>query len=147
MKLVFMDVDYVLNSYRKSKEVYILTGKRHSGKDFPFDEECMDNLKYIISETDAYIVISSSWRKYDDHMEVLKNKLVEYDLFDRVIAMTDISYNKENEIINFLNNISCNFIILDDTYMKELNDYLVRTNPYCGLTRENAYEAIKLLKR
>ena len=147
MNIIFLDVDGVLNSFRKLKQVYIRTGKQHSGINFPFDEECMDNLKYIISETDAYIVINSSWRKYDDHMEVLKNKIVEYDLFDRVIAMTDISYNKENEIINFLNNVSCNFIILDDAYMKELNDYLVRTNSYCGLTRENAYEAIKLLKR
>lgn len=147
MRLIFLDVDYVLNSYRKSKEVYMLTGKRHSGKDFPFDEECMKYLKYIIDETNSYIVISSSWRKYNDHMEVLKDKLIQYNLFDRVIAMTNISCNKESEIKDFLNGISCNFVILDDSYMNELNGYLVRTDPYCGLTRENAYEAIRLLKR
>ena len=110
MKLVFMDVDYVLNSYRKSKEVYILTGKRHSGKDFPFDEVCMNNFKKLIYETNSYIVLSSSWRKYEDHMIVLKDKLLEYDLFDRVIACTDIIGDRVLEIEKFLDGVSCRFV-------------------------------------
>ena len=78
MNIVFLDIDYVLNSYRKSKEIYELTGKRHSGKDFPFDEECMDNLKYIISETDAYIgskPASTSAESILEKQKTLSNKL------------------------------------------------------------------------
>lgn len=148
MKIVFLDIDYVLNSYRKSKEIYELTGKRHSGKDFPFDEVCMNNFKKLIYETNSYIVLSSSWRKYEDHMIVLKDKLLEYDLFDRVIACTDIIGDRVLEIKKFLEGISCKFVILDDiSYMGELNDYLVSTNPYCGLTEYDVSEVIKILKK
>lgn len=150
MKLVFLDIDYVLSSYRKAKEVYMITGKRHSGKDFPFDEKCMENLKYLINKTGAYIVITSSWRKYEDHMIALKEKLIEYDLLDRVIGKTNVLGNREEEINEFLNNIKdkISFIILDDNnQIGELTKYLVKTNPYTGLTKQDTKNAILKLRR
>lgn len=148
MNLVFLDVDYVLNSYRKSKEVYMITGKRHSGKDFPFDEVCLKNLKNLIDRTNSYIIITSSWRKYEDHMVVLKDKLVEYDLFDRVIGMTEIIGNRICEIDKFLEGISCNYVILDDVRdMGKHNEHFICTDPFYGLVSDDIDVAmLKLTK-
>lgn len=63
MNIIFLDVDHVLNSLNKLIEVYKKTGRPHSGYAYPFDEKCLRNLKLIVQETDAKIVITSTWRK------------------------------------------------------------------------------------
>jgi hypothetical protein len=52
MKIIFLDIDGVLNVIPKDFDKYGGT----------FHPEFVENLKYIIDKTDAKIVISSSWR-------------------------------------------------------------------------------------
>ena len=149
MNVIFLDVDYVLNSIQKSKEVYELTGIPHSGKDFPFDEKCMENLKYIVEQTNSSLVITSNWRKYEDHKKRLLEELEKYDLSNRVIGYTPDFGNRVLEIKEYLEILgeNINFIILDDyAYMEDLVEYLISTNAYFGLTKEDANAAIKKLK-
>lgn len=57
MKVIFLDVDGVLNS----QDYYI----KHENVDFaekPFDPTCISCLQTIVKETEAKIVLSSSWR-------------------------------------------------------------------------------------
>ena len=75
MNIVFLDIDGVLNSKRKLIEVYNQTRKPHSGSSYPFDERCLENLKYLIEETNSKIVITSTWRKYEDNMNLFINTL------------------------------------------------------------------------
>ena len=150
MNVIFLDIDYVLNSIQKSKEVYELTGTPHSGKDFPFDEKCMENLKYIVEQTNSSLVITSNWRKYEDHKKRLLEELEKYDLSNRVIGYTPDFGNRVLEIKEYLEILgeNINFIILDDyAYMEDLVEYLVSTNAYFGLTKEDANIAIKKLNR
>lgn len=150
MNVIFLDVDYVLNSIRKLKEVYEMTGKPHSGKDFPFDETCMKNLKYIVEQTNASIVVTSNWRKYEDHKERLLEELEKYNLSSKVIGYTPDFGNRVLEIKEYLEILgeNINFIILDDyAYMEDLVDYLVSTNAYTGLTEEDAQIAVKKLNK
>ena len=51
-RIIFLDVDGVLNSINKLIEVYKLTGKSHSCYDYPFDDNCLEYLKYIVEETE-----------------------------------------------------------------------------------------------
>jgi hypothetical protein len=51
-KVIFLDIDGVLNVYCQGRDEYGCTFHKH------FE----DNLKWIIEETEAKIVISSSWR-------------------------------------------------------------------------------------
>jgi hypothetical protein len=50
-KIIFLDVDGVIN-----------TVKHHFSK---FDEECLERIRRIITETGAKVVVSSSWREGD----------------------------------------------------------------------------------
>ena len=150
MNVIFLDVDYVLNSINNAVEEYNKTGMPRHGANFPFDSNCLLNLKYIVEETDAYLVISSSWRKYPDHMEKLILELNKYELADRIIGQTKVLNNRVLEIKDYIDNFEgeINFIILDDyAYMEDLIDYLVNTNAYYGLTRYDAEIAVRKLKK
>ena len=151
MNIIFLDVDGVLNSYNKLIEIYNKTGKPHSGSNFPFDEKCLENIKILVEETNAKIVITSTWRKYENDMEILFNELKKYDLDKQVIGYTPIINKKrEEEIIEYLNklDIKVNFIIIDDIRDRgSLNDRLVVTSPKTGFTEENMKNAIKILKK
>lgn len=72
MNLIFLDVDGVLNSSRKLREVWELTHKPHSGVNYPFDERCMNNLKLLVEKTNSKIVVTSTWRKYEENMKKIE---------------------------------------------------------------------------
>lgn len=150
-RLIFLDIDGVLNSQEKLIEVYNETHKPHSGYNYPFDEKCLNILKEIIELTDSYIVITSSWRKDEEGRQTILNKLKEYDLDYRVIGYTPIlSSDRGKEIKAYLNNINrpVEYIIIDDdSDMDELIDYLVKTNIRYGLTNKEKDEAIKKFLR
>ena len=151
MKIIFLDVDHVLNSINKLSEVYQKTGKPHSGYAYPFDEKCLQNLKLIVQKTDAKIVVTSTWRKEELGRTTLLRVLKKYELDDLVIGYTPVLPGKarEYEIKQFLSVLTetPNFVILDnDSDMGELTPFLVKTNWLVGLTYENAQEAIKKFK-
>jgi len=151
MNIVFLDIDGVLNSQNKLIELYNKTGKPHSGLFFPFDEKCLNNLKFLVEETNSKIVITSTWRKYEENMQILINTFKEYELDKRIIGYTPVLCTKrEYEIAAYLNEIGrdVNYVIIDDiTYMGELNSKLVVTSYKTGLTKENVNSAIKILKK
>lgn len=152
MNIIFLDIDGVLNSHRKLKEVYDKTHKPHSGYNYPFDELCLENLKTLVEATNSKIVITSTWRKDKEGREKLIQALKEYELDQRIIGYTPILHQKRGiEIKSYLDTLETqpNFIILDDdTDMESLIDYLIKTNIQVGLTKENIEEAIiKLTKK
>lgn len=150
MNVIFLDVDGVLNSIRKLKEVYLKTHKSHSLSNYPFDEECLNNLKKIVDEFDLYIVITSTWRKNENHLKKLLFELSKYGLDSRVIGCTKVLDNRENEIIDYLNNHKDvdKYIILDDDYIGEkLESSLIKTDNNIGFSSEDSLKCIKKLKR
>ena len=144
MNIVFLDVDGVLNSLENAIELYNQTGKPRSGVNYPFDERCMLNLKRLVEETNSALVITSSWRKYQDQKERLIEELKKYDLEDFVIGYTKDLGNRVLEIKEYLNSIGTdvNFVILDDSaYLEDLVEYLIATNAYYGLRDIDVEEA------
>ena len=151
MNIIFLDIDGVLNSHRKLKEVYERTHKPHSGYNYPFDEICLSNLKVLVELTNSKLVITSSWRKDKKGINKIIEALKEYELDQHIIGYTPI-LNKPRgiEIQEYLNQLDYNpnFIILDDdTDMENLIDYLIKTNIKVGLTEENVEEAILKLAK
>ena len=151
MNAIFLDVDGVLNSINKFKEVYYKTKKAHSGYNYPFDENALENLKEIVIKTNSKIIITSTWRKNRLGKMILLKKLKEYGIDDKVIGYTDvINDNREVEIKEYLRrnpNIK-NFIIIDDSSkLVDLIDRLVKIDINVGLTKENKEEAIKKLEK
>lgn len=162
MKVIFLDIDGVLNVYCQGQDEYGCTFHKH------FE----DNLRWIIEETGAKIVISSTWRR--DGLDVMQNLWKHRNLPGEVIDITPteidvVEYgtcefydlvDRGHEIQQWINDHDItNYVIIDDD-----NDMLpsqignfVRTannedHPDCvdigyGLTRKCSEKVIEILNK
>lgn len=161
MKVIFLDIDGVLNTERYVIEQYKKTGKPHSTHHSEFDPICMENLKDFIKQTDAYIVISSSWRlgnhKTDKGWKTLINRFNTYGLLDRIIGCTpclDDQYKdmccRGHEIQKWLDdnkNID-NFVIIDDDRdMFHLISKLAKCNFKDGFSDKVKQKALEIINK
>lgn len=155
MKIIFLDIDGVLNTDRQ-----IRMNDLEQIKDIKFDPRSMKNLKKIINKSKAKIVITSTWRIHRQENGYLWKELIRNfqiynldtnSLFDitPVIDTRMKPESREREISEWLNknkNIE-QFVILDDQWnMGKLNHHFIRCLPFNGITNEIAEEAILKLK-
>ena len=167
MKVIFLDIDGVLNSsaYFKTKEHQL----KKSDKEFDdIDESKVVLLKQIIDATDARIVLSSTWRELDDESYIecykmykyLIDTLGKYDIkiFDKTPT---IRQDRPLEIQTWINDEpsldEVIFISLDDDFSKKdydkygIGDNLVHTIFFTddlsvgGLQEYHVEQAIKIL--
>lgn len=141
MKVVFLDVDGVLNTSKTYERVYH-SFKNTGKKELEIDSFRLEYLKKIIDETGANIVLSSTWRRF---FEKLDNKIVPrnekvkqfYDMLNNYnieiydILIYDNDINREELIIEWLSkNEVDSFIIIDDepNMFNELLDRLIKTS-------------------
>ena len=171
MKIIFLDIDGVLNSFNTFREIYYeyqKTGVRRVAIDL--DKVLL--LKEIVDNTDAKIVLSSSWRNFG---KMKKNKLVtkNQNLNDLIsilnnngLEIYDITPKcrsgiREEEIYKWLEGKDVDsFIVIDDD-IGDLKSFigkeLVKTSfiksdgkgngiaELSGLTKDNVNEAINKL--
>lgn len=145
MKLIFLDVDGVLNNNKAYKTMNI-----------PVCNRLVKLVKQIVDETDAKIVLSSSWRILDPDMEG-KDKWCKF-LYDELAAegLTLIGRTpivtggyRGTEIGKYL--FSCkenieSFVILDDDAdMNPFKEFFVQTNFLHGIREKNVKRAIRIL--
>lgn len=153
MNIIFLDIDGVLNTGRNQDFQASIEGKSTFEHQFNFDDGCMKNLKELVDEFDAYIVISSSWRIEKDETygtEILRN-LKDYDLDNRIIDRTpSFSTIRGEEIKQWLINNKekvDNFLILDDEDdMIDLVTNLALCNDYYGIDENVKNLAKKILR-
>ena len=141
MKVIFLDIDGVLNTEETYDRIY--RSKGFIGiYDVEIDNFRLEYLKQIIDQTDAKIVLSSSFRHFfakENNKIVptnLKSKKV-YDSFSKYgMEIYDITptqkRSREEEIKSWLSNRDDveNFIIIDDDgdSFYELHDKLIQTS-------------------
>ena len=147
MKVIFLDFDGVLNSNK-----YFINSTEN--QPFFLEDEKMELLKNIIKETNAKIVLSTSWREiWGIDLEISK-KLKEYfdsyniDIFD---VTPCINYNRVHEINFWIKQHKIrSFVILDDItgpwYNLESN-VIVTNIDFQGLTEEHVKKAINILNK
>jgi predicted nucleic acid-binding protein len=148
MKIIFLDFDGVIRTYRSIK------GKAFEG----VDTECVEELNRIIATTKAKIVISSSWRgKFIAPMQKLLNS---WGVKGKVVGVTPrlerfngtihTSATRGTEIQQWLDEhteTEAYVIIDDDTDMLDSQlDRFVLTDFQVGLTRDLAEKAIALFQ-
>ena len=146
MKIIFLDVDGVLNNDSWCWDLYYKYGVYVYTNNILYEPSLLQ-LRRIINKTDAKIVVSSAWRKvpsaYSDLLQWLKRYGMEvYDTTPYVggIRGDDIeAWLKEHDDVE-------SYVILDDDDdMGILYDRLVRTDFNKGLTKEDADICIKML--
>lgn len=165
MKVIFLDVDGVLNNTEAQERAC-----RVHCNTWAWDKQCLDNLQRIVSDTDAVIVLSSSWRgdpfKEGSPEFMLRAVLAMWDLFIHdvtpdVFAPTDVFGVKVNrraprwmEIEQWLGTNRLlqgveSFVILDDradAAGEVFIDNFIHTKERLGLTFNDAMRAIAVLK-
>ena len=154
MKIIFLDIDGVLNS-----EMYEWS-RGEDRADNRIDLSRVRLLKDIVSATDAKIVLSSTWRLDWDKSpelcgedgEYINQCLAQYGL--SIIDKTPFNSmidDRRREILTWLSRHRGeveSFVILDDINCgwEELDSRVVVTEPYgYGLNEEHVKKAIKLL--
>lgn len=153
MKVIFLDIDGVLNSNRYDRE-------RTPDDKNNIDVSRLPLLQEIVWKTGAQIVLSSTWRKHwnaqlslcDEIGKGMVEIFAQYDLsiFDKT---PEISHrDRDKEVRAWLSAHDGKveaFVIIDDILAGwgNLSDRLVRTSPQIGrgLEREHVERAIRLL--
>lgn len=151
MKIIFLDIDGVLNTGRWEELCLSEDINLEDQFGITFDDISIANLRTIISRTNASIVIHSTWKLHHD-VEWFVDMWNTRNLPGFIISTTPNiapDYNKHNEISMWLKlhpQIS-QYVILDDEkeFVDPLSEHHILIDGFCGITMGNAEKAIKLL--
>ena len=155
MKIIFLDVDGVLNTSNNILKEYKNDNDTTSSR-IHLDRDCVNNLKEIVDRTNAQLVLSSSWRKSGFYSTTLKN--LEYQLNSNGMILLDCTpilwdATRGTEIKEWLKSKSKiykieSYVILDDEEdMDDLIDHLVKTTYDDGLTHDLINIACDILNK
>ncbi len=154
MKIIFLDIDGVLNSIAFDRE--------RTNEQGNIDETRLPLLKQILDETGALIVISSSWRKHwgtepslcDKLGAEINNLFAKYDIaiYDKTPQLQGNDRVEEIRLWLSQNKTVKQFVVLDDIsfgWGADLQDHLAKTNCRIGsgLERQHVRRAIELLSK
>ena len=163
-KVIFLDIDGVLNTKWWYTQMDRNTPKDQYG--YAFDPKTVANLKRIVEETGADIVISSSWKcmglsQMEDMWEernlpgkiigITPNSVSDEMLLNADIDSIELFHIRGEEIKEWLamhgKRIS-NYAIIDDmdNMLPEQQSHFVHTNPEVGITENDADRIITILK-
>lgn len=159
-RLIFLDIDGVLNTRRSMQQMRGPNSLMRGYTGLSFDLEAMQWLNYIVDNSQADIVITSSW-KYKG-LEAMRNMWTEYAMHGYVKDITpsiqirrDLFCMRGMEILKWLSENypegmeQLRYVIIDDgdDFLPEQAEMLVRTNAEVGITREDAAKAINILTK
>jgi len=149
-KINFLDFDGVLNTEHYQGLL------QYQGKPWQdeygafFDPKAVKQLKRIIDATDADIVIESSWKYLG--LDAMKELWKVRNLPGTIIDITPslLGKNKGVEIASWLSKYAkqdIRYVIIDDEYviLDSQLPHFILTNPYEGITEEQANRAISML--
>jgi hypothetical protein len=148
MKILFLDIDGVLTTPAEFQQGYV-SEKYNNHLMYPFNKKCVDNLKRIISETGANIVLSTSWKRQhplDEMNEIFKDNNVNLPILDS--TPNDVGDFRGHEINLWIEQNKDNidsFCVVDDLDLSACFVNFVKTEPRVGLTDGDADEIIAIL--
>lgn len=150
MKVIFLDVDGVLNSGEGLKQHINNNGFNGLLEYSEIEDKPLKLLQEIIEKTSAKIVVSSSWKNNKRLYEKLERRMKDcgMEIYD-ITPSIGIENRKGYEIKRWLDNNEVeNFVILDDeSDMCEYTDsgQFIHTAHKHGLTEELKDKAIEVL--
>ena len=164
-KIIFLDIDGVLNTESWYVQMTNETPKDKFG--YAYDPQAVANLRKIVEETGADIVISSSWKcmglsQMEDMWKdrnlpgkiigVTPNSVSDELLIDADIDSMELFHIRGEEIKEWLKKHgkhTSRYAIIDDmdNMLPEQQSYFVHTNPEVGITEDDAEKAIAILNK
>lgn len=163
MKVIFLDIDGVLNSKRfnrsrkKRGKVKRSRNPTNYERDLEMAQWMLDPvpiglLNNIIRQTDAKVVISSVWKAtcyWSVLQEALKSKGFQYEIYDRTPTFREKWSVRGNEIQAWLDEHKPEgYLIIDDDsdMLYSQKDHLLLIENNVGLTKKDAKEAIMRIR-
>ena len=164
-KVIFLDIDGVLNTERQHDHC-VEAGLAYADNfGYAFDPVAVANLKRIVDETGADIVISSSWKFWGlstmqklwanreltgTLIDVTPNNVSDEMLLSVDLDLMDLPAGKGSEIKEWLETKGqqvTHYAILDDLpdMLPEQQSHFVQTDPRIGITEDNANRVISIL--
>lgn len=153
-KLIFLDFDGPMNTYRNLKRLKEAGLSTHDKHGHLFDPEAVKQLERIVSETGAKIVVSSTWRckGFGGMLDLFVDRGINAEVLD---VTPDLDCVRGCEIRQFLSDYGLhewtwqqrNYVIIDDDsdmLMWQAKNF-VKTPGENGLTKELADKAIEIL--
>lgn len=142
MRIVFLDIDGVLNSRAFYDRVGFIPRP-------PLDPEAIARLDRICRETDARVVLSSAWRGDLQTVRWLHERGLGAPIIGRT-GWASFTGNRGSEIAEWIRSQAQHpiesFVILDDgDDMDHLLPYLIQTSHDTGLLDDHVDRAIAML--
>ena len=146
MKVIFLDIDGVLNNY-ETRDVYRgCTG---------IDRLLVSNLNAVVVATGAVVVVSSTWRilhTVEELQEILKNYGFRGQVIGKTSQMNNVAdrWRRGNEIDEYVKSLGDDlesFVIVDDASSAgsvHPNNF-VQTDFVKALTMKHAIQMIRVL--
>jgi hypothetical protein len=144
LKVIFLDFDGVL--------VTPASSFLRSSTGMVADPHAVDALNYLIAETGARIVITSTWRleySSDELSELLRS----WGVQGSILGIAPSGSSRGDEIQRWLDGFDgparvAAFVILDDaSEISTLSSHLISTEFETGLTMDDARRAVEYLAR
>lgn len=139
LKVIFLDVDGVLNRNSTTERF---------GPYIGIDLELVENLKYILEETGAKIVLSSTWRLEDNSTQAVHDAVGSGHFIGKTISLGRYGA-RPTEVQEWIGNpdnpevdIYC---ILDDDFLFHTDQKHFRTTWDHGLSKEIAQKVVAYL--
>lgn len=151
MKIIFLDIDGVLNNQDHIVKLIELLGERQYSQlikdlgEIPFDYRSCELLQKLINETKAKVILSSTWRINPKLIKGIE-KYAKIKIQDITPRLYDI---RGKEIQQYLDNHKeiTEYVILDDDddMLEEQMKYFVKVNNKIGLTIKEIIQCENIL--
>lgn len=152
-RYIFLDIDGVINTERHQLRLRRSNLPCRDDNMPFFDPEAVANLQQIVEVTEASVIITSSWRHKG--MEVMEDVWYSRKMPGILEGLTPTATHslfctRGMEILQWLadrQEVDSRYVIIDDCvdFLPEQMPFLVRTNPYCGLSQTDAQKAVAIL--
>lgn len=143
MKILFLDIDGVLNSYQ-----YMISSKSMFGAQAKsLDPNACLLLEEIIVSSGCKVVLSSSWRKLVSFRQIeswiRQRGCPSIEIIDKTPSLGGFRGEEIQAWLFENSNLVDKFVIVDDdSDMGELSEFLVQTSFEFGLTKSKVQEII-----
>ena len=150
MKVIFLDIDGVLNSVESETWEYKWRGE--IAYLYSMCPDLVENLNHILKATDAQIVLSSTWRKKYDTLEGLQGLLDKHGIQGTCAGRTGVLWTKRGfeikqwiDMFSVKRNVESYVILDDDLDMYPVFHRHMWIDNEVGLTCVDVERAIKML--
>ena len=123
MKVIFQDIDYVLNSHRFEIERDLNSNEPFVPLYSEIDPQCMVRLKKILESNNNIKIVISSDRRSNFSLAEFKKLFEHFNISaSKIIGTTSSDIKKQNSIELWIKkNNPSNFLILDDDNLFDLS--------------------------